>query len=465
MKPLDRRIAAKSGLRSVPAKRIAAKLMGDPAHINPKEDRLLRQLMPESHGRVLVSGLLAELGRRGDDRVTLVNSREAKLLKRRGGSGARNPASGLREYEDDSGTGNPGGGHNGDTGPGSSGMGGPGSSTSTGSSTSSSPGGGTSVGGGTDVGPARDVGYSWGNSPTGYRSPDPDQPDGRGFHPENNPEMGGGVARGRGLASVAALGPTGRSTHAASSVMAGEDPTFGDRVSDFIGLDAPMGIPGSRAANVVAALAGGFIGGALGGPVGAPIGAALASVAHNATIGGRSLADTVPGAIGGYFGGGLGSMAAQAAVDAIRGKETYDAPMTENDRARRNSELDAEARGERPSRSEPGSNDGAGAGVDYLKEPASVAPTAPAPIPAASNAPLPASAARDGWDEQGFLTRNPEVARAVQDGIWTSGRSFNAAYKTQAGANYDSAKALGLISPYTNDLLTTRSGQALPYRG
>jgi hypothetical protein len=74
------------------------KLQGDPSHINAREDRLLRETMPEAHGRVVTRGLLAEAGRRGDDRVTLLTEREAALLKARGGAGTRNPASGLLEY-------------------------------------------------------------------------------------------------------------------------------------------------------------------------------------------------------------------------------------------------------------------------------------------------------------------------------------------------------------------------------
>lgn len=78
------------------------KLAGDPSHINASEDALLRAAMPEAHGRVVTSGLLAEAGRRGDDRVTLLIPEEAALLKARGGSGAVNPLSGLLEYNNGS---------------------------------------------------------------------------------------------------------------------------------------------------------------------------------------------------------------------------------------------------------------------------------------------------------------------------------------------------------------------------
>jgi hypothetical protein len=371
MKPLDRRIAAKSGLRSVPAKRIAAKLAGDPAHINPKEDRLLQRLLPGSHGRVLTSGALAKAGRLGDDRVTLVNPREAQLLKRRGGSGTRNPATGLREYVDGmGGSDNPGGGHNGDQGPGGTG---------------------------------------------------------------------------------------GRSVHAAGSVMAGLNPTLDDRLNDFVGDRAPGGFLGSPAANLGATIAGGLVGG--------PWGAAAANVAHGVALGGRSLADLAPSAVGGALAGGLGSMAAQAIADGIQGKESYEPTMSLADIDDKATAGVGSARNGTtgtpgsPGDPNPGMNDGAGAGTAYVMAPpaAVVAPTAVG----ATTAPAP----RDVWDEAGFLARNPEVGKAVENGTWTSGRSFNTAYKAQAGTNYDSAKALGLISPYRDDMLAARPGAAVPYRG
>jgi hypothetical protein len=303
MRPLDRRIAVKSGLRSVPAR-----LSGEPAHINPREDRMLRRLLPGSHGRVLTSGMLAEAGRLGDDRLTLVNPREAKLLKKHGGSGARNPVTGLREFEDDAGNGNPGGGHNADGPASNGGYGGGGAASSPGDGPSNRSGIGP--GGFFSPGENLSVESEIGGPGAAKR--------GVGFDPENNPEMGGGRSRAAGLASVAALGPAGRDVMSARAVMAGLDPSFADKALDFTGYYAPGGIPGSRMANVGATIAGGLIGG--------PLGAAAASVAHNATLGGRSLADTAPAAAGGLVAGGLGSWAAQAAVDAIRGKETYENP-------------------------------------------------------------------------------------------------------------------------------------------
>lgn len=85
-----------------------------------------------------------------------------------------------------------------------------------------------------------------------------------------------------------------------------------------------------------------------------------------------------------------------------------------------------------------GAATGAGAGTRYVMKP----PT-------------------DGWDENGFLARNPEVARAVENGTWASGRSFADAYRAQAGASYDAAKAIGLVDPFTDDMLTAQPGQAV----
>jgi hypothetical protein len=145
--------------------KLKLKTAGVPAHINPREDEFLKHALPEAAGKVVKSGLLAEAGRYGDDRVTLLNASERARLKRRGGSGDRNPNTGLLEYGDGmGGSDNPGGGHNADGGASQGGYGGGG--------VSSSPGDSSSYSGGTSYGPARDVGYSWGNAPTSYRSPD-----------------------------------------------------------------------------------------------------------------------------------------------------------------------------------------------------------------------------------------------------------------------------------------------------
>jgi len=88
---------------------------GAPAHINAREARLLAHEMPEAAGKVITSGLLAEAGILGDDRVTKLTPAERRLLKAHGGSGDRNPVSGLLQYGDGmGGSDNPGGGHNAD---------------------------------------------------------------------------------------------------------------------------------------------------------------------------------------------------------------------------------------------------------------------------------------------------------------------------------------------------------------
>jgi hypothetical protein len=451
MRTVDRHVAAKSGLRSLPVKHAVAKLAlaGVPAHINPREDRLLRRLLPESHGRVLTSGRLAKAGRLGDDRLTLVNPREAKLLKRRGGSGARNPATGLREFEDDKGDGNPGGGHNAD-GPASTGGYGP-----SGVGATSSPGSGPS-------------GLGGGYGPGGFFSENEDLSveseiggpgvgkRGVGFDPENNPEMGGSRARRAGLASAEALGRRGEpqtNIHAASAIMAGLNPSMMDRFNDFTGYKAPGGFLQSRAANMGATIAGGLIGG--------PWGATAANIAHNVGVRGMDVSRAAPGAIGGAVAGGLGSLAAQAAADAITGYKSYDDTMSLAD-------LDDKAtsgvgrNGTTPGApGDPGSGPdrGAGAGTEYVKAlPNTEASFAVAAAPSADKP-------KDSWDEAGFLGRHPEVAKAVDNGTWTSGRAFNVAYKAETGASYDAVKAIGLVSPYTNDMLAAAPGEAVPYRG
>src|SRR3954467_13739426 len=82
------------------------KRAGNPAHINPEEDALLRRELPESHGPVVTRGLLASEGRGHDDRITMINAREAALLKRRGGSGKPNPTTGLLSFDDSDDDGN-----------------------------------------------------------------------------------------------------------------------------------------------------------------------------------------------------------------------------------------------------------------------------------------------------------------------------------------------------------------------
>lgn len=274
-----------------------------------------------------------------------------------------------------------------------------------------------------------------------------------------DPERGGGIARSRGLQSVEALGPTGRNVNQASSVMAGRAPSWSDWGNDAIGHGAPGNFAGSRVANAIV--------GTLGGLVAGPIGAGLASLAHNVSLGGRTMANTAPGVIGGLVAGAPGRMAATEIADAVMGVKSYDRTMSQAERDAKDKASIESARngttgtpgspGAGPGGGpNPGSSDGAGAGTEYV-----MAPPAPAAPPTVN-----ASAAlADGWDEAGFLSRNPEVRKAVESGTWTSGRSFNQAYKAQAGANYDTAKRLGLVSPYRDDMLAAAPGVAVPYRG
>ncbi|HZH27878.1 MAG TPA: hypothetical protein VEY95_11925 [Azospirillaceae bacterium] len=80
-----------------------------------------------------------------------------------------------------------------------------------------------------------------------------------------SPEMGGGPMRGRGLDAVAALGRSGGNVNAASAVMRGEAPTFGDHLGDFLGSGTPGGFFGSNAANLGFGLLGAILGGLPGG--------------------------------------------------------------------------------------------------------------------------------------------------------------------------------------------------------
>jgi hypothetical protein len=143
------------------ADHVTLKNAGVPAHINVREDAYLKHALPREAGKVITNGLLAEAGTGGDDRVTLLTAQERARLKRRGGSGDRNPNTGLLQYGDGmGGSDNPGGGHNGDTGPGS-----PGSSGGYGGGTTSSTSGGGVSGYGANPG----VGFGF------SQSPDPDR--------------------------------------------------------------------------------------------------------------------------------------------------------------------------------------------------------------------------------------------------------------------------------------------------
>lgn len=126
------------------ADHIRLKAAGEPAHINAGEARLLARLMPEAAGPVVTRGLLAEAGIKGDDRVTNLTPAEAAVLKRRGGAGTRNPATGMLQYNDSDNDGMSGGEGN----------------DSVGSSEGTGPGvGGDTMGGGSDNGTSMGLGY------------------------------------------------------------------------------------------------------------------------------------------------------------------------------------------------------------------------------------------------------------------------------------------------------------------
>jgi hypothetical protein len=151
LKPQSRRDASDQAKLGRLADTARLKAAGVPSHINAREERMLKEVMPQAAGPVITRGLLAEAGVKGDDRVTNLIPAERRLLKAHGGSGDRNPVSGLLQFEDDTGTGNPGGGHD------ASAAGGPGSSGGYGGySGSSSVGGGGGYYGG-DVNTKPDI--------------------------------------------------------------------------------------------------------------------------------------------------------------------------------------------------------------------------------------------------------------------------------------------------------------------
>jgi hypothetical protein len=381
---------------------------------------------------------LQRMGTKGDTVLAHINPREATLLDMLADGkldgGGRNPRTGLRSY----------GNNDGESGRNDGRAGGP----------DGNPGGvgGGPVGGQTGGGIGGNTSQGLGGLGGGYGGvgeTDRGQVQSAGM--PDNPEMGGGRVRAQGLAAAGALGPTGRNVNAASSVMAGRPVGMTDRFNDFVGANAPGGFGRSAAAN----LGIGVLGTAIAGPV---VGTAL-SLAHDIGYRGVSAPEAIGAAVGGQVAGGLGSIAGHAVGQQVSGKESYESQMTQADRDAKDKErAEAGTVPGQPGDPNPGASDGAGAGTAYvMAPPAAAAPTAVA----AAAAPAP----KDVWDEAGFLARNPEVGKAVENGTWTSGRSFNTAYKAQAGANYDSAKALGLISPYRDDMLKSRPGQAVAYRG
>jgi hypothetical protein len=87
------------------------------------------------------------------------------------------------------------------------------------------------------------------------------------------------------------------------------------------------------------------------------------------------------------------------------------------------------------------------------------------PTPVTPQAMTPARITPESWDENGFLSRNPEVKAAVNSGTWTSGYDFDQAYKAHAGVPYEQAMSISRPDKYVEDLLATRSGQIMPYGG
>lgn len=367
---------------------------------------------------------LRRYGRDGDSILAHINPSEAALLKKRGGLGTPHPVTGLPEFRDD------------DNGPGG---GGRGESTSAGEGSASTSG----VGDGT---------AGTGNNGRGDGNGDGGNA-GRGFQPGNNPEMGGGVARSRGLDSVAALGDYGRNVNAASSVMAGRDVSFSDRAADTFGRGAPGGFSKSPAAGFTAGVLGTVIGGPMVGMAAyhgynmamrdAPVGKSIGSIAGG----------LLGGPVGGMLGGKLGSMIedgmydhnpAQAGYMGITGSPS--GPSSSGGGA-----MSGTGRGENDS----GSDYGARAGVGYMLD-------APA-IPASTLEMAPSAPEKKGFDEEGFLKSHPEVRAAVKNGTWTSGEEFDKAYQAWAGVPYAQAMTAPRGNP--EDMLNAAPGQAIPYRG
>lgn len=75
--------------------------------------------------------------------------------------------------------------------------------------------------------------------------------------------------------------------------------------------------------------------------------------------------------------------------------------------------------------------------------------------------PKPTGDIPEGWDEVGFLERNPEVKSAVSNGTWPSGYAFNKTYQQTSGVPYEQA----MSTDRNDDLVNTRPGQVSPYKG
>lgn len=138
-------------------------------HLDPDAVQALREVGPT----------LAHKGRRGDTLLVHLDPVEAETLKAAGGSGAINPRTGLREFEDDAGNGNPGGGHNGDGAASNGGYGG-------GSSSASGPSGPGDNDGGYTSNYAGHMGF-------GFSTPDPTSISGFGMQDKNTIGPGGNM--------------------------------------------------------------------------------------------------------------------------------------------------------------------------------------------------------------------------------------------------------------------------------
>jgi hypothetical protein len=208
---------------------------------------------------------LEQQGRFGDTLLAHITPEEAKLLKRRGGAGTRNPTTGLLEFWS---AGSENAAH--------------------GEAHGSTAGRDAAYGGG--------GGFGGGGSQGGWA----------GMTPAEMTDLVDLAKRDR--LAVDALGNKGKNVNAASSVMGGRDPTLGDRVADFFGAGAPGGFGKSRGATALAGL-GGFL-------AGGPFGATLASAAHQAYAG-VPAGEIVGSGIGGLIGGPIGSMLGREAAAGL----------------------------------------------------------------------------------------------------------------------------------------------------
>lgn len=374
--------------------------------------------------------LLERYGRNGDTMLAHITPGEASLLKKRGGAGTINPHTGLLEFW---------GGETSDS-PGTAG-GGNGDSVSGFGDHSSLGGEESSIGG-----PGGD-GNSYADRSDGFGSSR------GGFHPGNNPEMGGGRARSTGLASVDALGDYGRNVNAASSVMAGRDVSFSDRAADAFGRGAPGGFSKSPAAGLTAGVLGTVVGGPMAGLAAyhgynmamrdAPLGASLGALAGGLL--GGPVGSAIGGKLGGYLDDNKGMYdhnPAQAGYMGIDGAPQGQPGHDPNHAA--------------------GSSD---SGADYGSRAGVGDQIAPSPLPQRTLEMAPSRITPESWDEEGFLNRNPEVKAAVSNGTWASGYDFDRAYKTHAGVPYEQAMSFTQPDKYVEDLLATRPNEVMPYKG